>query len=174
MEEFVFRFPVVGRHIINKLDNLSITKAKQVSKSFSTYLDKDRSFWTRLLQMYSENHVIFKKDWILVTQTLPVEELKIFAFAVEKFYAPYTQQTKFQYSPLHIVAECGKTGLIHFNRNDGLTPFHFASDKGHFDICKLIIDNVNDKNPSQNDGETPLHNAANGGHFEICKLIIDN
>ena len=31
MEDFVFRFPLVGRHIINKLDNLGVTKAKQVS-----------------------------------------------------------------------------------------------------------------------------------------------
>ena len=40
--------------------------------------------------------------------------------------------------------------------------------------CKLIIDNVEDKNPGNRIGETPLHLAARKGHLSICKLILDN
>ena len=46
--------------------------------------------------------------------------------------------------------------------------------KGHLEICKLIIENVEDKNPGDKLGWTPLHLAAKNGHLEICKLIIAN
>ena len=75
-----------------------------------------------------------------------------------------------QWHPLHIAAECGnitlfkqfveKTGLIHPSRNDGQTPFHFASAEGHFAVCKFIIENVEDRNPKDIWGETPLDLAT--------------
>ena len=49
-----------------------------------------------------------------------------------------------------------------------------AAKKGHFNICKLIIENVQNKNPANSIGHTPLHEAAYFGRFDICKLIIDN
>ena len=53
-------------------------------------------------------------------------------------------------------------------------PLHIAANYGHFDICKLIVDNVDDKNPAELNGNTPLHIAAHNGYFEICQLIIGN
>ena len=53
-----------------------------------------------------------------------------------------------------------------------MTPFHIAAKNGHFEVCKLFIDNVEDKNPMAN-FLSPLHLAAYRGHFEICKMIID-
>ena len=44
----------------------------------------------------------------------------------------------------------------------------------HLYICKLIIANIQDKNPASNDGTTPLHLAAGMCHEDICKLIIAN
>ena len=45
--------------------------------------------------------------------------------------------------------------------------------KGHLNVCKLIIDNTKDKNPKSINGQTPLHLAARYGHVEICQLIIE-
>ena len=48
---------------------------------------------------------------------------------------------------------------------------------GHFDVCKLIIDNpiVYNKNPKGENGlTTPLHLAARNGHLAICELILRN
>ena len=39
--------------------------------------------------------------------------------------------------------------------------------KGHFQICKLIIDNVEDKNPANDNGKTPLYTAAFNGHLDV-------
>ena len=46
-------------------------------------------------------------------------------------------------------------------------PLHSAALKGHFEICKLIVDSVEDKNPALSDGDTPLHFAAEQGHLEL-------
>ena len=49
-----------------------------------------------------------------------------------------------------------------------------AAKMGHLDVCKFIIERVENKNPSDNDGKTPLHMAAEYGRLEICQLIIKN
>ena len=69
------------------------------------------------------------------------------------------------------------------------SPLHEAVSRGNFDICKFIIDQVDDKNPANDKGHTPFHTAANyrhnthhscpgplgqiWGHFEICQLIFE-
>ena len=55
--------------------------------------------------------------------------------------------------------------------NYGMTPFHSASKKGHFDVCKLLIKNVKDKNPAALDGCTLLLLATKDGHLEIVRLM---
>ena len=49
-----------------------------------------------------------------------------------------------------------------------------AADNGNLDMCRLIIEKVDNKNPVSNNGDTPLHKAAKFGHLEICRLIIAN
>lgn len=43
---------------------------------------------------------------------------------------------------------------------------------GWYEICKLLLQNIEEDNPPMDNGYTPLHMAASNGHFEICKLII--
>ena len=56
----------------------------------------------------------------------------------------------------------------------GLTAFHKAAEIGDLSEFKLIINNVEDKNPESNDGTTPFHFAASNGHLNLCKLILKN
>ena len=51
-----------------------------------------------------------------------------------------------------------------------------AVKNGHSDICKYIIDNVeeNKKNPVNDTGYTPLHYAAMLKDLDIYKLIANN
>ena len=53
------------------------------------------------------------------------------------------------------------------------TPLLRAASKGHLEVCKLIFQNLQDKNPTTIEG-TPLHLAAQEGHLEVCKLFMDN
>ena len=54
------------------------------------------------------------------------------------------------------------------------TALHIAAKKGHKEICEFIIDNSDEKNPSDQSGMTPLHFAAERGLANVCKLIIEN
>ena len=55
---------------------------------------------------------------------------------------------------------------------NGTTPFHNAAYMGHYEICKLIINSVEEKNPKNVNCTTPLHEAVYNCHLNICKLII--
>ena len=50
----------------------------------------------------------------------------------------------------------------------GVTHFHIAAELGHFEICQLITENIEVKNPTTMKGWTPLHLATLNGHFDIC------
>ena len=41
------------------------------------------------------------------------------------------------------------------------------------DLCLLIMENVDDKNPADSKGRTALHFAATAGQLDICRLIMD-
>ena len=43
---------------------------------------------------------------------------------------------------------------------------------GNVELCRLIMDNVDDGNPKTDD-DTPLHLAATNGHLEVCRMIIE-
>ena len=49
--------------------------------------------------------------------------------------------------------------------NKGFTPLYMAAQEGHFQIYKLIMENVADKNATRNDGLTSLHVAAQKGNI---------
>ena len=54
-----------------------------------------------------------------------------------------------------------------------MSPLHIAARKGWFEICKRIIENVEDKNPGAwNDPQTtPLYLAKKYGRTKIARYI---
>ena len=53
-----------------------------------------------------------------------------------------------------------------------VSPLHMAAGKGHLEVCCLIMENLQNKNPVNGNGDTPLHRAASGGHTDVCRLIL--
>ena len=53
----------------------------------------------------------------------------------------------------------------------GGTPLHFAACMGRLEMCKVILENVNDKNPVDNNGKTPKDIAKKYNDLEIVKLF---
>ena len=52
------------------------------------------------------------------------------------------------------------------------TPLHLAARYGHFEVCKLILDNIDDIDTETSDEkQTPYDWAKNARNLEICKLI---
>ena len=189
MEEFLVRFPGLGEKIFDQLDNQSLTKCKEVSRSQCKFLDENKLVWKRTIEKYTANNVEFKDFWKLVTEKVPAQIVKELALANEQFYTfrPHRLEHQHQHSPHHIAAESGSLSLCKFiahrtkvvnpERSDGLTGLHFAAQGGHFDVYQYLVDNLGDsadKNPKNKHGCTPLLLAGMNGHFEIFKLIIDN
>ena len=54
-----------------------------------------------------------------------------------------------------------------------MTPLHQPAIEGYLEICKLLVLNIEDKNPLDKYGFTPLHAAAREGYLEIYKFIAD-
>ena len=52
IEEIFWRFPVVGKQIIEKLDNQSLTKCRSVSKSWQRCVDREKILLVREIQEY--------------------------------------------------------------------------------------------------------------------------
>ena len=55
--------------------------------------------------------------------------------------------------------------------NKGCTPFHYAADKGYFEICQLLIKYGTNVSQETISGATPLHKATQRGHLKVCKLL---
>ena len=58
-----------------------------------------------------------------------------------------------------------------------ITPLHMAAKKGHYLICKLILDNIDpEKADSDDHGSktaTPFRLAAESEHWNVCRLFIE-
>ena len=53
----------------------------------------------------------------------------------------------------------------------GKTPLHLAAEHGHFEICQLLIADIDDKHPVACNGMTPKDYAFQYGHNDILKLF---
>ena len=63
--------------------------------------------------------------------------------------------------------------MINLTDNYGNAPFHHAAFNGHLAVCDFIMENIDNKNPSNKKGQTPLHFAAANGHLNICNYIME-
>ena len=53
------------------------------------------------------------------------------------------------------------------------TCLHSAACKGHFEICRLLLDKGAQVEAKDIGGSAPLHYAAAEGHVEIVRLLCD-
>ena len=53
----------------------------------------------------------------------------------------------------------------------GMTPLHLAAHWGNLALCRLILENIQNKSPVTNCGKTPKDMAEAGNHNEVVKLF---
>jgi len=57
---------------------------------------------------------------------------------------------------------------------EGLTPLHFAADRGNGAIAQLLVEAKADVNAKSSDGDTPLHNAVLCEYLELVRFLMAN
>ena len=84
---------------------------------------------------------------------------------------------------LHYSAKCGSHDLINFfvdkkiniyqKTKDGMNCLHIAASKGHFNLCKTLIEELNfNVHIGDNRKWSALHHAALNGSYELMKYFI--
>src|SRR5580700_10439751 len=68
----------------------------------------------------------------------------------------------------------GNPGLVSSTDKEGLTPLHWAAEKGHKDVAALLLANKAEVNARASNGFTPLHYAAFAGHNDVAALLLAN
>ena len=151
MEEVFLRFGHLGKQIFNDLDYESLINCTDVSQSWKDFIHHEKILAFREIKFYSNlPNTSIKR----ILRKFDSSQALILAYNVKTVY---------------------KMGGI-FNNQDRLNPFSFAAKKGFLEICEMIMENMEEKNPKDKYGHgvTPLHQAAEYGELEVCRLIIKN
>ena len=181
IENIFVRFPHLSEEIFGLLDYKTLATCNQINRNWFATLNNQRIYWMLMIQKSTCEK--FTKEWMLAVNKAPFENLKKLAELAQKY--SHKVSDKRYFSLLHTVANAGeielfqfivnKIGYKHFSDENvrESTPLQIAASKGNFDICKFIIDQVDDKNPQNKYGWTPFHYATLNGQFEICQLIFN-
>ncbi|VDO50821.1 unnamed protein product [Schistosoma margrebowiei] len=61
---------------------------------------------------------------------------------------------------------------IHSTDENGMTPLHWASDRGFTDLVSTLVKYNANINAKDAEGQTPLHYACSCGHDEVIQVLL--
>ena len=102
-EELHIRFPHLSVAIFDKLDDQSLSKCREVCKSWLEFLDQEKSIRTRIIRIIKNAIECYKPE---ILELATVENLSKLACAVRQFYKK-TPRANGQ-TLLHFAAMTGK------------------------------------------------------------------
>ena len=109
IENVCLRFPHPSEQINELLDNKSVVKCKEVSRTMYSNIENQKSgtFLTkRVIQSYNKN-TKFAEEWKIVLRKLPMQRLNVFGILVKDFYKAVPSRCELQWCPMSIAAEHG-------------------------------------------------------------------
>ena len=143
MEEVLLRFGHLGKQIFNNLDIQSLNNCSEVSRSWEEFIHREKISSFQKIKHYSN---------------LPDASIRKF---LRKFDSDHSELMA-----IHVRMVYKKIFMI--PNLDRPYPFHFAAECGFLEICEMIMENMDEKNPKGDWGVTPLHRAAENGKLEVC------
>ena len=151
MEEVLLRFSHLGKQIFNNLDIESMKDCSNVCQSWKDFVHHEKISSFQTIKFYSK---------------LPDSSIrKRLRKSDSDQAAKLAKDVKFVYVCEVWIGVVEKRYRSH--------PFHFAAKKGFLEICEMIMENKEEKNPKDHWDVTPLHRAAEMGHLEVCKLLVN-
>ena len=195
VEDFLLRYPSLSETIFDELDDKTLVKCRILNKVWCHSIDEQRNTWMKMIRRkYSKRHLsIFQKDWGKVFHRTPIEFVKELAMTVKsKFKGDYIENYCFK--PLHFAAMSGNLKLYTFINEkvedkfpfmeriagnvrydvEAKTPLDFASEYGHLDIVRYIIQNVDVRNIDDRCVLRSLYSAAKTGQTEVYRYLYDH
>ena len=145
MKNFLLRFPHLGQGIFEILDDENIVKCKEVSKSWSFFMDGERFFWKKIIKKLIKNYDDFQKSWNMALKNADIKILKELGCVVKNFLS------------IHPSKCFDKENCKH--RSIPFSPLHLCAEFGSILLCKFLLTILEDKNPinKADHGWTPLH-----------------
>ena len=164
IEEIFWRFPHLGTQIFEKLDNFNLVKCREISTWWKKFVDNDKTFCIKQIQ----EHISMPNP--SVTKTLQKENyeyLQELADASKESFDSALRGCKNKKKPntfelLYSLLLKSRLKADYCN----------SSDNKPLSLVKLIIDNLENKNPwLEAFGLHALSQAARLGNMEAYKLI---
>ena len=192
MTAMFLRFPHLGDTIVRKVgfeDLTHLAECRKIGRIWMEVIDSQRFYQAHIqkviddkaAQFYLENH-IFNKD-----ERTPIHAAAI-AGQTQVFKTRWDAEISFQNEFFHSEATNYSVSMT-----QGInTPFHFAAQLKHWNICSYIVESVRnlnyplfcrgdgkllvfmDSNPKNGSGDTLLHKAALNNGSKLFKKILPN
>ena len=125
MDEVLVRFPLLGQKVFKQLDEESLSKCKFIDQSWQNLMDNEKGhienrtvLLKRKIKNFIRKQVVFKNEWTLSLQKVPIELLPLWANRVEQFFTQPKIRIEAQYAPHEIAFtakdECQRMSLYTF------------------------------------------------------------
>ena len=179
MEGICLRTPHILEQINKELDNTSLVKCKEVSRTMDSIIECQKSgkfVTTRVIESYIKNLKEFGKDWKNVFLNLSSEKLKELAILVKEFYKAVPSRREGNWSAMHIAAErghldfCKVIAELSAIKSYEWPPLNFSAHAGHLEVSEFLYNKFADKQGRKIFGIVQ-HLAAKNGHLEIYKFF---
>ena len=190
LQDFLLRHPSLSVAIFDELDDKNLVKCRTLSNIWCNIIDEQRNTWIKMIKRkFAKRHLnIFQNDWGKVFHGTPIEFVKELALTVQSEFK-WDTMGYYGLKPIHFAAMTGNLNLYIFINEKvkdkfpmmekncithRKTPLDFASEYGHLEIVRYIIQNVNPRDTDAPYVLCSLYYAANNGHFEVYKYLEDH
>ena len=187
MEDLILRFPHLLEKIFEKLDNRSLTKCREVKKSWRKFIDERRYPWIRIVDIPTK----LQEPITYLDLAAKTGQIEIFYLIMGKEDAKNQNNEMFQ-TPFLLACEYGHVKIaemlmknstelnIDLNAKtklqNGKTAFQLACEKGQSETTKMLMKNSTnlniDLNITDNGGSTAFHFACKEGHLDIVEMLM--
>ena len=185
MEGICKQIPSLAEKVFQNLGDQDLINLKESNRYINSILNNEQFFAMRIINGHFGNFIEFKDLWEKVAKKAPKGIVIELGKAVQKFFIEDKSRFQKQWNPFWIATHQGSKLLFKhvINQTNLPSPFEpfglnealfMIAEKGHTEICKLIIESLENKNPSKTNGRTPLHEAAKYGHADICRILMKN